>query len=292
MGLLDKLKDMFFEEEVEEELDDTKTLARKVEIPKKVEEEPKKEEESMIIPEKVIIKPKEEEKIELKREEKKEEIKKEVNNANNKFSMFEEEDFVFNSEPEERREEKRPLYPEHKEESYAESMRRENNNYGYTKTYYESRETKTFTPTPIISPVYGILDKNYKKEEVVTKREIRITSNYGKADLDSVRNKAFGAKEEKKVIEKIPPRKSREAENKIYDVNNNKPTVKGVTLEDADEYYNDLGLAYNVDYKDRGRDDEKEETKEKVITNLARKKEKNTDDNLFDLIESMYDKEE
>ena len=188
MGLLDKLKDMFFEEEVEEELDDTKTLARKVEIPKKVEEEPKKEEESMIIPEKVIIKPKEEEKIELKREEKKEEIKKEVNNANNKFSMFEEEDFVFNSEPEERREEKRPLYPEHKEESYAESMRRENNNYGYTKTYYESRETKTFTPTPIISPVYGILDKNYKKEEVVHRLRLRLG---GQALPDDVRHEVF-----------------------------------------------------------------------------------------------------
>ena len=29
----------------------------------------------------------------------------------------------------------------------------------------------TFKPTPIISPVYGILDKNYKKEEVKAKKE-------------------------------------------------------------------------------------------------------------------------
>ena len=31
---------------------------------------------------------------------------------------------------------------------------------------------------------------------------------------------------------------------------------------------------------------------DKIITNISRRAEKNKDDNLFDLIESMYDKEE
>lgn len=53
----------------------------------------------------------------------------------------------------------------------------------------EIKETKpkVFTPSPIISPVYGILDKNYKKESKDYKNV-----NPHKLDLDTVRNKAFG----------------------------------------------------------------------------------------------------
>ena len=71
-----------------------------------------------------------------------------------------------------------------------------------------------------------------------------------------------------------------EKEERIYDVNTNKPSVKGVTLEDADEYYRDLGLAYNVDYRDKAKD------------NNINKSNDTLEDNLFDLIESMYDKED
>jgi len=69
-----------------------------------------------------------------------------------------------------------------------------------TKPLYSSgikKETKTekkFRCTPIISPVYGILDKNYKKEEVVSKEENKTTIQRPskKIDFDSVRRKAFG----------------------------------------------------------------------------------------------------
>ena len=50
-----------------------------------------------------------------------------------------------------------------------------------------------FTPSPIISPIYGILDKNYKKEEIVTKKEVRLSvASTKKVDLDYVREKAYG----------------------------------------------------------------------------------------------------
>jgi len=50
---------------------------------------------------------------------------------------------------------------------------------------------KPFVPSPVISPVYGILDKNYSKEDIVDKR----TDRRAKAvdNLDRVRTKAFGA---------------------------------------------------------------------------------------------------
>lgn len=281
MSFLDKLKNVFFEEEEieEEEFEEQPKLARKVEIPKKkpqIIEEPKEEEKEEI--------PKEEVRVETVKREVKIEPKEEA--VNNFSMMFEEEDFVIEEKPKiitreinRERQEKRELYPEKKPESYRESIKKDNN-YGYTKSYYESKETKTFTPSPIISPIYGILDKNYKKEEVITRREIKITSNRDKMDLDSVRSKAFGEKNEDEVKKEVVTKV--EKEEKIYNVNTTKPSVKGVTLEDADEYYRDLGLAYNVDYSDKS----KEETMSRS------KKESKLEDNLFDLIESMYDKED
>ena len=38
----------------------------------------------------------------------------------------------------------------------------------YLKT---KEEKKQFKPTPIISPVYGVLDQNYKKEDLIVKDE-------------------------------------------------------------------------------------------------------------------------
>lgn len=74
---------------------------------------------------------------------------------------------------------------------------------------------KNFTPSPIISPVYGILDKNYTKDDIVDKKggmkrekivkpivkkeiEEEVTIEQAEAavievDIDSVRKKAYGS---------------------------------------------------------------------------------------------------
>ncbi len=49
---------------------------------------------------------------------------------------------------------------------------------------------KPFVPSPVISPVYGILDKNYSKEDIVDKRTDRRAKTVD--NLDRVRTKAFG----------------------------------------------------------------------------------------------------
>ncbi len=51
---------------------------------------------------------------------------------------------------------------------------------------------KVFTPSPVISPVYGVLDKNYKKEDIITVKE----EPKKKIDVDTIRKKAFGTLEE------------------------------------------------------------------------------------------------
>lgn len=71
-----------------------------------------------------------------------------------------------------------------------------------------SSDKKPFTPSPVISPVYGILDKNYKKTDIVDKKDADFTRNeklsrvdtkeYGNnldANLDMVRKKAYGLDE-------------------------------------------------------------------------------------------------
>ena len=126
----------------------------------------------------------------------------------------------------------------------------------------ENRDDKgVFRPSPIISPIYGILDKNYKKEDVVSKKEIRITSSYAKTNLnvDDIRNKAYGRSTEEIVDEPILEKRSienvfevePEDENLLVDLTDEKkPEVKEITVGDAMEYYHDLGLEYNVDYVD------------------------------------------
>ena len=319
MKLIEKLKNVFFEE-VDEDEELPQTYAKKVEIPKRHVEvvskekeddvEEKEEKVEKVEPIKPNVKPNDNDDLgfefkprDLIREEKKEEHETKIP------MMYDVDDFLedknshvdevpFNNVEETpqmvyRRERERyddddterELYQGKKEISYIESVRKPN--YTYTKSYYEERETKGFKPSPIISPIYGILDKNYRKEEVVTKKETRITSSYKKPDLDSVRNKAFGSEEEE--TREVPKREEKHVEDKrVYDVNSNKPQVNRVTLADADEYYNDLGLAYNVDYSDASRTNAPKTSKYSRVE----KKKTNVDDNLFDLIDSMYNKED
>jgi len=290
MKLIEKLKNVFFEEipEDEDEEELPQTFAKKIE-PKKTEppvvQELRREDRPMI--------EEGEDEPEEKVEEKKEESTFPMMFDDDDFladTKTKEEDDDFYTSPVTYKREDRPereLYQGKKELSYVESVRKPN--YSYTKSYYEEKETKGFRPSPIISPVYGVLDKNYRKEEVVTKKEIKISSGRGKVDLDTIRNKAFGTDDEEISDKKTREAKSEEKEDKrIYDVNNNKPQVNRVTIADADEYYNDLGLAYNVDYSDASRNNGTRTSK----YNKNNKKDKDVDDNLFDLIDSMYNKED
>jgi len=149
---------------------------------------------------------------------------------------------------------------------------RESRPYGMDPSYQvsikaygtESKDDKGyFKPSPIISPIYGILDKNYKKEDVVSKKEIHITSSYAKSNMnvDDIRNKAYGrGANEEIAVEPAPVRKpieevfevdNSEDENLLVDLTDEKkPEVKEITVGDAMEYYHDLGLEYNVDYVD------------------------------------------
>lgn len=70
----------------------------------------------------------------------------------------------------------------------------------YSKEIKEEvvEEKKIFKPTPIISPVYGILDKNYHKEDIISKGEelTQYNTSDKEPSIESIRNKAYGTLED------------------------------------------------------------------------------------------------
>lgn len=67
------------------------------------------------------------------------------------------------------------------------------------KVEEKKEEKKVFKPTPIISPVYGVLDKNYHKEDIVSRTSYTSndnTNNEIEPTIDSIRNKAYGTLED------------------------------------------------------------------------------------------------
>ena len=154
-------------------------------------------------------------------------------------NLFSEEEDVHEETHEEEYE--KPLYQGRRESTYVESMKDSN----YLKPSSEVPKGTKLKPSPIISPIYGILDKNYKKEEIITRDDKVSNNNARDNSIDKVRKKAFGDNKKEE-----PKEQSKE---KKVNVNNGKPGVSSVTIADADEYYNDLGLAYNEDYKDMSR---------------------------------------
>ena len=301
MGLLSKLKGVFFEEEEEEiEEEDERETRDRVSVAKKIETPETRKVEPVV---------NREEKVNIEEEEPIEEPKKEKDI----FPSFDDKDFEVEKtielyEPVKEPEEDKPVTVEeyhYEEVRYEEPLPVEEDVKAYHGLYEgtKERETKpTFTPSPIISPIFGILNTNYKKEEIMTKKEIRLsqTSNK-KADLDTIREKAYGdlAGDISLSIEEGTESKDKELDEKedlLYDLSEESPKVKVVTVGDAEEYYNDLGLEYNVDYKVddepiKKQKDELEELKESVE---EKKEVEETEDekNIFDLIDSMYgDKE-
>lgn len=68
--------------------------------------------------------------------------------------------------------------------------------YKGVKPVISEEPKKVFKPSPIISPVYGVLDKNYKKEDIVTKKTVRSSYHSGNVTIDDVRDRAFSTLED------------------------------------------------------------------------------------------------
>lgn len=357
MGLFDKIKNALFEEEYVE-------IEEKPKKPKKevLKKETIKKEIERPIAKKVLLPKKEEPKIEeLDEAEYLDEDfeiqpKMEVVEEKNDFKIMDDEDFrveetrsVKVTEPQivkvlkkeeppvkeevhyyQPKKEKLPYGIDDKSRISVPEYGRSNDISHYSSIYERKDEKKNFKPSPIISPIYGILDKNYRKEDVVAKKEVRSTNVTPKVvkenlSLDEVRKKAYGSNKDLTVEDLLENEMGVDSfdddkasvnisdDNLLVDLTSDvdKPAVKEVTMGDALEYFEDLGLEYNVDYVDASKDmatgrrskdnydDIPQITQEiKLDEVIDADKEVNrdvnveADDNLFDLIDSMYKENE
>ena len=267
MGLIDKFKNLFTEEVEVEEKEEKKEGVQKeviqVEIPS-----PKKSRSEIYAKEE----PKQADSIDIESSQpKKDEYK---------FPFFDDNDF-----------ESIDVKPEPKKEKNKTSR---NDIYNPTK-----EEKRVFRPSPIISPVYGILDKGYQQNEHTSRNDGRSSYYSSKeANVDAIRNKAYGGleadiettlfgsnrvlfneKEEPQtdVTQKVPEdEKTNKVEENNYDFDSS-------TLDEKPRH----GAPKEDDLTDL-----LEEEMEKPVTEEKHKREprKISDQELFSLIDSMYEK--
>ncbi|MDE5539809.1 MAG: hypothetical protein K2J20_04925 [Bacilli bacterium] len=153
-------------------------------------------------------------------------------------------------------------------------------------------EDKTkFRPSPIISPVYGILDKNYTPDEI-TSREDAMTSRA--LDVDSVRKKAFGAMDEVKEPEIEIQEEKIDTEEKILEEKLEKARTIDELLNDSSDEI--ISVEDELDNVPEPIISDETEELEKTL-NLEPVHEENLEDDtlesdLFDLIDSMYENRE
>ena len=306
MGLIDKLKNLFMDEIEVEDTEEIEEIQEKKEKKEKKDKKEKKQPLPTIMKTDFEIEDKKPE-FELTREIiHSSELKQEKKEANPEFKF----PFVFDDADFEE-----PKQPVVKEPVPSIEPKRKENLYNATKKE-KQKETKKFTPTPIISPVFGVLDKNYKKDEVKSKPEhsqkIKRSSNK-KADFETVRMKAFGS-----LTDEINENLLQEIENddkvEVIDSNNllyEITTDKDTTIGTAEDNYYDFGVSYEVpreevkvpddEVKIVNHNEDKEVKADKIEVKEKKKKEQSTvvedanetdlelTEDLFSLIDSMYD---
>ena len=292
MGVFNKLKNIFYdevevdeEEETEEEEKELSKLNKfrfskkepKVEI-EETEEIPKIEEIKFDITEELP-------KVEEKKEEK-------TDNTFNERDLFRSErtfNFVdFNDEEEEE--------PELPKRNVLNDVNRS------VRTESVEEEKRVFKPSPTISPVWGILDKDYKKDEIKTKTVKPDTITASVTSYDSVRRKAYGTLEDEleDTLNSMDNKISTDTINKeINSVDKDVELLEQKTAkienliskieEETDALDKTMSIGEAEDKVELENFDDEEEVKEE-------KKEDKLDNtlehDLFNLIDSMYDEED
>ena len=181
MKFMDKVKNLFTEE-VEEEVPvrKEKVTRSEVEIPKR---------EETIIPVKSI----EPEHVEIKNEISDTPILSREERPKMPI-YFDDDAFADLKKEEPKVEEKKPEI----KRPISEYVKKDINE--FYKGNVNEEEVKTFKPSPVISPVYGVLDRNYRKDDIPEKKDkkddIKRIEKPSKITVDDIRNKAFGTLED------------------------------------------------------------------------------------------------
>ncbi len=279
MGVFNKLKNIFYDVVVEEdeqnqELDKTSKIVKKE--PSIRDEAPKVEE----------LKFKTIEMDPIEEETKKVEIKEEPQSDRDLFRSqrtFNFVDFTDEEEEEKTRQKRNVLDESNRVMRSTEPAREE--------------PPRVFKPTPVISPIWGVLDKDYKKEEIKEKTLTTETFTSSVTDYDNVRRKAYGTLEDdlEDTLNSLNTVTTDEIKEKI---SKKKDTVEVLDSRTAkiEDIIDKIDEA--TDELDKNMSLEEAENKVKIKNfDDVDDDEKDLNDStlehdLFNLIDSMYDKED
>ena len=129
----------------------------------------------------------------------------------------------------------------------------------YSKKSEDKNVKPKFKASPVISPVYGVLDKNYTKEEVKERTDDTSTMKRPskKVDFETVRKKAFGNLaddikesmlcENCELYKEVKKISSLKEDDLLYDMTVDEETPKEekeITIEKAYDDYEEFGVAY------------------------------------------------
>ncbi len=159
----------------------------------------------------------------------------------------------------------------------------------YDKTEPIELAKRKFKPSPIISPVYGVLNEDYKPEDI----KERMAHTNSKLDVDSVRKKAFGELEDlEKTMEKPVTvlYEATETVTSIFPAEEKQEKVKTIDelLEDTSDVKIDIDEEFDMTDEIKVDSIVKEE-KEEVKVNDDFDNTDTLENDLFDLIDSMYE---
>lgn len=160
-------------------------------------------------------------------------------------------------------------------------------------------EKKKFKPSPIISPVYGILNEDYTPDDITNKTEVDNKA----IDFNSVRKKAFETPE----IEEIKEVPKETYYEETVTVKVKEPVEEKIQkVKTIDELLEDTAdMTIDIEHPDKNEYDKIEDELEEIVDEHEPVKEEPTIDStnsideddtlesdLFDLIDSMYDNRE
>lgn len=158
-----------------------------------------------------------------------------------------------------------------------------------TKETNKVEEVKKFKPTPVISPIYGILDKNYKKEDVMIDATREFTMPSKSVDYDSVRKRAYAnIYEEQKddssgIFFNLDDKKSDDEDEDVKIIYND------VTFDDEEDLENvTIGQKqeeYEKTIEESKIDEDQVDDEDQILSETK-------EQDLFNLIDNMYNSDD
>jgi len=279
MGILDKIKNLFYEDEV-------------IEVPKeKLKEE--------------VISPKEE--VVEKKDEMDEVVsERDLLKSETTFKfpvIFEDEDFA---DMEKEKPKPKPVETTYRSERETTTK--------YKKPTLDREvirevieKPKKFKPSPVISPVYGIMDKKADDKTGSSSKSSSLEHTKEMViNFDTIRQKAYGSLADD--LESSLTSKSKDIDdiekeidsilqdnNLLSDLEEPVEEVNNVEVdnEEDEEYnYSDFGVEYKIDDSkiETPKEEVKEEAESKKEDNKEKDKQVELTEDLFNLIDSMYDR--